>query len=297
MTSVPPTGLSSPGGPPAHGGPALPGRGRWGAAGWRPWTAWVALLAGFAATIVGSIIVGLVAGAAGADLDNTPAGIDIGLTVFQNVALFGAAYLFARGVSRPTADDFGLRPPPSIKRAIGRLLRVWFIFFAFAILWAAIIGVDEESELPERLGVDDSTVNLLAVTFLVTVVAPVGEELFFRGFFFGALRNWRGPWPAAIITGLVFGAIHLGSAPASQLVPLAVLGAGLCMLYHWTGSLYPCIVLHAFNNALAFGVGEGWPAEVVVGAMAGAAIVSIGVAACIRRALGPGARAAPAPAG
>jgi len=257
----------------------------------------VALLVGFAVTIVVSIMVGLVAGAAGADLDNSPAGLDIGLTAFQNAALFAAAYVFALGVTRPRGNDFGLRRPANPQRAAGLLIAVWVAFFAFAIVWAGILGLDEESELPERLGVDDSSLNLVAVTFLVTVVAPVGEELFFRGYFFGALRNWRGAWPAAIITGLVFGAIHLGSAPVGQLVPLAVLGVGLCMLYHWSGSLYPCIVLHAFNNGLAFGVGEGWSAVEVISAMAGAAVVSVAFAAVIRRALDATGRAAPEPAG
>ena len=74
---------------------------------------------------------------------------------------------------------------------------------------------------------------------LITVFAPLGEELFFRGFFFGSLRNWRGPWLAAVLTGLVFGAIHAGSSPVGYLVPLAIFGIGLCLLYEWTGSLYP----------------------------------------------------------
>jgi uncharacterized protein len=254
--------------------------------GWKPWTAWVALLSGFATTVVVSVIVGLVAAAAGADVKHTPAGLDIALTVFQNAALFGAAYLFARAVSRPRAEDFGLRVPPNMKRAVGRLLLVWVAFFVFAVIWSSLIGGDDESDLPQRLGVDDSTLNLVAVTLLVTVVAPVGEELFFRGFFFGALRNWRGAWPAAIITGLVFGSIHLGSAPATQLVPLAFFGMVLCLLYHWSGSLFPCIVLHAFNNALAFGVGEHWSAGEVLAAMPAAALVAVGVASLIRLALG-----------
>jgi membrane protease YdiL (CAAX protease family) len=94
------------------------------------------------------------------------------------------------------------------------------------------------------------------------VLAPVAEELFFRGYFFTALRNWKGVWPAAILTGVVFGAIHAGSAPVGYLVPLAVFGFALCLLYWRTGSLYPCIVLHALNNSLAFGVSQGWGWEI-----------------------------------
>ncbi len=35
-------------------------------------------------------------------------------------------------------------------------------------------------------------------------------------------------------------------------------GFGLCLLYWRTGSLYPCIALHALNNSLAFGVSQKW---------------------------------------
>ena len=57
-------------------------------------------------------------------------------------------------------------------------------------------------------------------------------------------------WPAAIITGLVFGGVHAGSAPVVDLVPLAGLGFGLCLLYRYTGSLYP-VHRGAFAEQLA----------------------------------------------
>ena len=282
----PPTAL------PSEQGPALPGRRQRGARGWPALIAWLALVAGFAVTIFVSIVVVGAAGDAGTDADgDIRPGLSIGLTVFQSVALFAAALFFARRVSRPRAQDFGLCAPRQLRRAVGLLLAVWGAFFLFAAIWAIALKLDEKSDLPERLGADLSTPNLLVVTFLVCVVAPVGEELFFRGFFFGALRNWRGAWPAAIITGLTFGAIHLGSAPVGQLVPLAAFGMGLCMLYHWTGSLYLPIALHALNNAIAFGAGEeGWQWWLVLLTMAGAVVVSLTVAVAIRGLLGSGPR-------
>jgi uncharacterized protein len=90
------------------------------------------------------------------------------------------------------------------------------------------------------------------------VVAPICEELLFRGYIFTSLRNWRGTLPAAIITGLLFGGVHFGSAPALDLVPLAALGFGLCVLYRYSGSLYPCMIAHSLNNCLAFSGLEGW---------------------------------------
>ena len=93
---------------------------------------------------------------------------------------------------------------------------------------------------------------------LTCVVAPMCEEFLFRGYIFTALRNWRGLLPAAITDGLLFGGVHAGSAPALDLLPLAALGFGLCLLYRYTGSLYPGFGAHALNNSLAFASLEDW---------------------------------------
>jgi membrane protease YdiL (CAAX protease family) len=129
---------------------------------------------------------------------------------------------------------------------------------------------------------------------LITVVAPLGEEIFFRGYFFAALRNWRGWLPAAVITGLVFGAIHIGSSPIGFTVPLAFFGFLLCVLYQRTGSLYPCIALHALNNSFAFGLTQDWTWEILPVA-AGATVVSLTIARLFAGALGTRAPSPPAP--
>jgi len=126
------------------------------------------------------------------------------------------------------------------------------------------------------------TVALVAVTILVCVIAPMAEEFFFRGYFFSALRNWRGLWPAAILTGLVFGGIHAGSAPVGFLVPLAFFGFLLCLIYNATRSLYPCIATHCINNSIAFGVGEHWGWEIPV-VLAGSLLTITGVLWIVNR--------------
>jgi membrane protease YdiL (CAAX protease family) len=156
------------------------------------------------------------------------------------------------------------------------MLLAYVAYGELSQLWAEIVNsTNAEDKLPTSLGVDESTAALVAVCALVTVIAPIAEEVFFRGYFFGALRNWRGPWPAALVTGAVFGAIHVGSAPAVFLVPLAILGVMLCVVRWRTGSLLPCIALHAINNALAFGVAEDWTAGQTILLMVGAVTVTM----------------------
>jgi CAAX protease family protein len=253
---------------------------------WPPWTAFVALIAAFGAALFGAIVVGIIAAALGADFDDPPPVVNLIATVVQDSALVGSAILFARMAGSARPWFFGLRPPRARRASGGWLLLAWAAFIAFSAAWVSALGIEERDKLPEELGVDDGTGALVAVAFLVAVVAPIAEEVFFRGYFFGALRNWKGVWPAALITGLVFGAIHAGSSPIGFLVPLAFLGFVLCLLYARTGSLYPCIVLHSLNNSIAFGASEGWDWGIPVLAMAALSFIGLTLVA-LRRAYGP----------
>jgi len=291
VTSIPPPTVGEP--RPATRVPPAPGAGM---RAWAPWTSIAALFAGLVVTVLGSTVVAVISGTT-SDLKDPPPAVSLGLTLFQDMALVGAAIGFACLVRRPTRADFGLVRPPRIPRAIGLLVAVWVGFYAISALWVALLDLHETQELPDRLGADRSTLNLLAVVVLITVVAPLGEELFFRGYFFGSLRNWRGVWPAAILTGFIFGLIHVGSAPPGFLVPLGFFGVGLCLLYHYGGSLYPCIALHALNNSIALGATLHWGWQIPV-TMVGSVIGALAVAMLLGRLLGTDyAAPAPAPAG
>ena len=78
-----------------------------------------------------------------------------------------------------------------------------------------------EEELPKELGADEGVGLAIATGILLIVVAPVAEEIFFRGFLYQAFRNSFGVWPGAILSGLVFGVIHF---EFFKLVQLAILG-------------------------------------------------------------------------
>ncbi len=258
--------------------PPAPGR-----AGWPPWLAALAFVTGFGVTIVAGSVVFLVATTAG--VDNDAPAIAIGLTIVQNIALVAAAFFFASiGRGRVCAADFGLRPA-RFWISVGLIVAVWIGFLLLSVAWAGLVDLDQTQDLPEELGADGPLLNALAVVILVTVVAPLGEELFFRGFFFGALRNWRGPWLAAIITGIVFGGIHVGSSPVGYLVPLMIFGAALCMLYEWTGSLYPAIALHAINNAIALGASLDWDWQIPA-MMVGSTATALALAWLLARIVG-----------
>lgn len=286
MTSLPPSALTPPSAPdsePPADAPPPPPRGR---ALWRPWTAWAVVATGFGATIFVGIFVTLIAHGLGAPTKHPPPGVNIGLTFFQDFAIVAAALAWARLPGPVRAIDFGLVATP-LRRSAGLIVVVWLSFFAFSAAWTAALSLHQKDKLPTELGVNKSSVALALVLVLVTVVAPLAEEICFRGYFFGALRNWHGVWPAAIITGAVFGAVHLGSSPAGFVVPLAFFGMCLCLLYDRTKSLYPGIVTHALNNSVAFGVTQHWGWQIPA-TMAGSVVLVLLTARALGRFLGDG---------
>jgi membrane protease YdiL (CAAX protease family) len=259
---------------------------------WKPWMAWVALIGAFAGALLGALVVGVIGVAAGSDFAHPTPAVNISATIVQDVSFIGAALLFASIASTPRPEQFGLRRT-SFWPAVGWIVLAFLGFYLVTLVWVSILGASpDDTKLPDELGVKDSTAAMLAVAFLVAVVAPIAEEFFFRGFFFTSLRAWKGLWPAAVITGLVFGGIHVGSAEAVFLAPLAFFGFALCLLYQRTGSLYPCMALHCMNNSLAFGVSQHWGWETLVLFVSALSLISL-AALVVRATWTP----APAPTG
>ena len=285
MSSSPPPSAGPPGSLPSR--PELPD-GVWrpeppppprragGLPRWPLWAPFAGMLATLLIAVVGVGVIALVVELAGVDVpgDDPPPGVTIGGTYVQDLALIGVAVLLARLLDPPaTPGRFGLRLPRWWP-AVGWTLLVWAGFLVFSAIWAQVLDISENDDLPSELGVDGSTAALVAVAVLVCVLAPIAEELFFRAFCFTALRRTLGMLPAAVLTGIIFGAIHLGGTDIEFIVPLMVFGFFLCLLYVWTDSLLPCIVLHALNNALALGVSEEWGAATLA-AMAAAAVAVV----------------------
>ena len=247
------------------------------------------LLAGFGVAISGgAILLGIWIAVAGGDLNDPPPDAVIAATVFQDLVLVAAAILLPRVTQARGAWHYGFRST-RVGPAIGWMALTYVTFLGLTAAWLAFLDalgahVNQSDELPSELGAGRSSLALAVVGVLVTVFAPIAEETFFRGFFFTALRNWKGVALAAIATGIVFGAIHFGGSPAAYLVPLGLFGSLLCLLYWRTGSLLPCIALHAINNSVAYGASQDWSWQIPLVALGALCLCGLVVAPIVVRA-------------
>lgn len=175
-------------------------------------------------------------------------GFSFASAIAQELTFVGAALLLASRSGPVRASDFGLRPFRPV--ALLWMGAAMVSYIAFAAAYSAVFKPPQD-DLPQTFGADTGTALAIATGILVIAVAPLVEEFFFRGFVYASFRNRLGVWGGALASGLVFGAIHL---KLEFLVPLAILGAILALLYEKTGSIWPCVLMHALNNALAFAV-------------------------------------------
>jgi uncharacterized protein len=239
------------------------------------WPAWYAL-AGFGVFLILTLLAqSLLLAVTGADFENPDPAVTVTGTVVMGAIAIGTAVLFASLAGRPRPSHFGLRKT-SFWPAVGWAALGMVSFYFFAAIYGAAVQPDVEQSVTESLGADEGTLGLVAAGFVVICVAPVAEEIFFRGFFYRALRSRFSVLVAAVIDGLVFGLIHYeaceegdrtcSAADGLLLVPpLGVLGLIFCLVYERTGSIFPVIGLHALNNALAFGIqAEGWAVSAVL---------------------------------
>lgn len=139
-------------------------------------------------------------------------------------------------------------------RAIGTVVLTFLVYLAVLAAYSALVGSPEQKDLARELGLDSGTALAIVSVLLIAGFAPVAEEMFFRGMFFGGLRVRLPFLPAALISGALFGSLHLTTG-ASSVPPLILFGFLLAWVYERTGSIWPAIILHALNNSLALALG------------------------------------------
>jgi hypothetical protein len=117
-----------------------------------------------------------------------------------------------------------------------------YLLFAFA--YSALIVEPHQKDIAEGFGAVPVQV------LLIVVLAPISEEVCFRGMLFGGLREKLPRIAAALISGFIFGGLH-GLTGITAVPPLMIFGFLLALLYEKTGSIVPGILLHMLNNAVA----------------------------------------------
>ncbi len=178
----------------------------------------------------------------------------------ESLLFYGGFFLGVRTVVRRTPGltwaSLGWRPAP-----LGAYLLIPPIYIG--TLFCSGVGLAIEAALffhghlnqinnPQQaalgVAVHPSPAELLLLFLAIAVVGPIVEELVFRGLLFQLLRRHLPLWGAAILSALIFAALHV----IPVLLPvLFVFGVALALVFHYTRSLYCSTLLHMLINTVA----------------------------------------------
>ena len=182
--------------------------------------------------------------------DQTALALGLATTLVMNVLLIGVVGVVTRHRLGALADRLGLRAfdPVGLWRPSVAVLGCYAMIVAYAAIVNAldIEALQPESTVPFEVVRERLTLVLTGVA--VVAVAPLAEEVFYRGLIFGGLQRW-GFWPAALVSGAVFSGVHLD--PGS-LIPFFIIGVVLAWLFWRRGNLWESVAFHVIFNAVSF---------------------------------------------
>ncbi len=147
------------------------------------------------------------------------------------------------GLARlPSWADMGLAP-------LGFTL--YFILTAAVLYVVSLIFPAFDTHQAQHTGFGNlgQQYEYLLAFFTLVVVAPVAEEVLFRGYLYGKLRKGAPIWLAMLVTSVLFGAVHGQWNVAVDVFSLSLV---LCTLREVTGSIWAGILLHMLKNGVAF---------------------------------------------
>ncbi len=162
----------------------------------------------------------------------------------------------------------GYAKPKSWGQALGFAIGTYIAYAICAGIYLVATGVDPENQ-PEHsivtiLKGDPPTLPVVILLLAGVVVAPIVEELIFRGFLMRQLTELVGPVGGVVMSSVIFGAVHLGSIPLVLVVPYMMLGGVLGAVAWYADSLRPAMAIHTTQNALAMGIASGFGGMTVV---------------------------------
>ncbi len=159
--------------------------------------------------------------------------------------------LRARGVS--VGQLFGF-DRLSVLRAVGWGVGLLFtalpLVFASSELvsqWLRTRTGQQPQEIIQIFRDSTQTGQRIAIIVLAVVVAPVAEELVFRGYLYTVLKRFFGAFPSLVFTAVLFGLVHVN---VTVLLPLFLLACTFTVAYEVTGSLFVPMAMHALFNAI-----------------------------------------------
>lgn len=221
----------------------------------QPWGALGALFVSITAYLFSQIVLGIILLTTAGD-DGDSAYNDVApwaslvLTATSSALMLGVVWLFLR-TKKFKIRDFGFKRPTRNNLVLAAVAYVcyFFIFLTSVLLLTAFVPAFNADEVQDVGFTGAQGWQLILAFISLVIIAPIAEELFFRGFLYRGLRRSWPVWIAAVVTSGLFALAH---GQWNVGVDVFVLSLALIYVYQKTNNLWLCIGMHATKNLLAF---------------------------------------------
>lgn len=203
-------------------------------------------------TIVIVIFISAVLAITGSELDlRNDILTNFGLLVISNLVILAVIVGYAR-LKGNRLSDLGLRPAKLsgylwvIPATLAYVFLVTVVFAVLPFIFPQL-DLNQNQDIPfiDARG----TFEMIVAFIALIIVAPVAEEIIYRGWLFGGLKKRLGVPLAMVLSSIGFALVH---GQINVMIDTFVLGLILAWLYYYTKSIWPAVVLHALKNSIAF---------------------------------------------
>lgn len=129
---------------------------------------------------------------------------------------------------------------------------VGYLVLSIGLLWLAttfLPWIDFEQE--QNVGFEQlaSRYEYILAFITLVVIAPLAEELLFRGYLYGKVRRILPMWLAVLLISVAFGAAH---GQWNVAIDTFALSVAMCSLREYTGTIWAGVLVHMAKNGLAY---------------------------------------------
>lgn len=183
------------------------------------------------------------------------------LLVFSSSCTFYALLIFGTYFSVAVRNKNGTASVGLVSRSSlanlgwGALISIPLLIGALGLGYISQLILGPETQdaisrpLSEVAGGNGDIVYIILLIVTLVVLAPICEEIYFRGYLYPALRNKLGKQPGLLINAVFFAFVHFELV---GFLPRALLGYGLAYLYEKRRSMVGPIIAHALYNGAVF---------------------------------------------
>lgn len=190
------------------------------------------------------------------------------------IAVFYFSRHFYPGHFAGHLSQVDLSVAESLKKSVPLFIMLLPVIWIATLIWSSFLTVLQNAKVIEEFAPQElitlfqsggDWLPIVLLVFFAIVVAPIVEEIVFRGCIYRFLKSQTTMLGAQIISGGVFALMH---GNLLSFVPLVVVGVLLARVYEKSGSLAVAIWFHAFFNAFSLcmlfitGMSENLPPDI-----------------------------------